>query len=88
MALASSIELEKLIEKKHDQKIIIVTGKGGVGKTVTACAIAAHTSKSGSKTLLVTTDPAAHIGYVLNEKVGSEIAKVINVPNEPLLCID
>lgn len=85
---ASSLELDNLIERTHDHKIIIVTGKGGVGKTVTACATAVHTAKSGSKTLLVTTDPAAHIGYVLNEKVGNDVTKVNSVPNLYSVLID
>jgi arsenite/tail-anchored protein-transporting ATPase len=85
---SSSQELERLIAKKHSQKIIIVTGKGGVGKTVTACAVATHAAKSGSKTLLVTTDPAAHIGYVINEKVGNDITKVHSVPNLYSVLID
>ncbi|MDZ7634373.1 MAG: ArsA family ATPase [Bacteroidales bacterium] len=49
--------------------MIILTGKGGVGKTVTACAVAMKMAESG-KTLLFTTDPAAHIGQVLETEVG------------------
>lgn len=84
----SPAELYKIIERKEKHRIIIVTGKGGVGKTVTATAIATHIAKCGSKTLLVTTDPAAHTGYVLNEKIGSDIAKVNTVPNLSSVLID
>lgn len=65
---ASTAVLNRLIEKKADSRIIVITGKGGVGKTVTACALALKVAKKG-KTLLFTTDPAAHIGQVLDTEV-------------------
>jgi len=57
-----------LLKKKNHSRIAILTGKGGVGKTVTACAVAMKLARKG-KTLLFTTDPAAHIGQVLETKV-------------------
>lgn len=60
--------LVRLLEKKFENRIIILTGKGGVGKTVTACTLALKLSEKG-KTLLFTTDPAAHIGQVLEREV-------------------
>ena len=81
-------ELEKIITNKKGQRIVIITGKGGVGKTVAACAVAAHSAKNGSKTLLVTTDPAAHIGYVLEEKVGNDVSEIGSVPNLYAVLID
>jgi arsenite-transporting ATPase len=36
-------------------------GKGGVGKTIAASAIAVLIAKKGFDVLLTTTDPAAHI---------------------------
>jgi arsenite-transporting ATPase len=60
--------LSRLIGKKTDNRIIILTGKGGVGKTVTACTLAVKMAEKG-KTLLFTTDPAAHIGQVLETEV-------------------
>lgn len=68
-------KLAKLIEKKEQERIVILTGKGGVGKTVISCAIASHLAKKG-KTLLVTTDPAAHIGQVLDETVSYEPVEI------------
>lgn len=65
----SSTELlSRLIQKKTDNRIIILTGKGGVGKTVTACMLAVKMAEKG-KTLLFTTDPAAHIGQVLETEI-------------------
>ncbi len=47
-------------------------GKGGVGKTTMAVAAAAFHAREGRRTLLITTDPAAHIGRVLECGVGDE----------------
>ncbi|HCL82002.1 MAG TPA: arsenic-transporting ATPase, partial [Nitrospiraceae bacterium] len=52
-------------------KALFFTGKGGVGKTTVSCIAALYTAQKGFKTLLVTTDPAAHIGEVLDVKIGS-----------------
>ncbi len=57
-------------------KSLFFTGKGGVGKTTISCITALFNAQKGFKTLLVTTDPAAHIGEVLNVEIGSEPAKV------------
>lgn len=57
-------------------KSLFFTGKGGVGKTTMSCIVALYNAQKGFKTLLVTTDPAAHIGEVLNVRVGSEPTKV------------
>jgi arsenite-transporting ATPase len=72
--------LTHIIQKKHDTRIVIITGKGGVGKTVTACAVAAHLAGNRQKTLLVTTDPAAHIGHVLDEPIGDTIGQTKSLP--------
>ena len=85
---ASGGELKGILENKQGQRITIVTGKGGVGKTVSACAMAVHAAQEGSKTLLVTTDPAAHIGYVLKERVGNDITEISSVPNLYAVLID
>ncbi len=57
-------------------KSLFFTGKGGVGKTTISCIAALFNAQKGYKTLLVTTDPAAHIGEVLNVKVGPDPSKV------------
>jgi arsenite-transporting ATPase len=57
-------------------KAIFFTGKGGVGKTTISCVAAVHVSQKGFKTLIVTTDPAAHLGEVFGIRVGSEPVKI------------
>jgi arsenite-transporting ATPase len=60
-------------------RTIFFAGKGGVGKTVASCATAVWLARAGHRTLLVTTDPAAHIGQVLGATVGTEPAPVEGV---------
>ncbi len=48
-------------------KYLFFTGKGGVGKTTIAAAIAFELSERGKKVHLATTDPAAHLKYVIKE---------------------
>ena len=51
-------------------RIILFTGKGGVGKTTVAAATAIKAARSGLKTLIISTDPAHSLsdalGYSLN----------------------
>ncbi|MGD6854474.1 arsenical pump-driving ATPase [Bacillus infantis] len=46
-------------------KFLFFTGKGGVGKTSTACASAVKLADEGKKVLLVSTDPASNLQDVL-----------------------
>ncbi|PDW00262.1 TRC40/GET3/ArsA family transport-energizing ATPase [Candidatus Chloroploca asiatica] len=62
------------------RRTIFFAGKGGVGKTVTSCLTAVWLAHQGLKTLLLTTDPAAHLGDVLGVPVGDTIAPVAGVP--------
>ena len=52
---------------KSNKKVIFTMGKGGVGKTTIAAAIALGLSSKGKKVHLTTTDPAAHLKYIINE---------------------
>jgi arsenite-transporting ATPase len=47
--------------KNQQNGLIMTMGKGGVGKTIAASAIAVLLAKKGFEVLLTTTDPAAHI---------------------------
>lgn len=49
------------------KKVIFTMGKGGVGKTTIAAAIALGLSARGKKVHLTTTDPAAHLKFVMDE---------------------
>jgi arsenite-transporting ATPase len=65
-------DIDALFLPAGETKAIFFTGKGGVGKTSMSCTAALYIAQKGVKTLLVTTDPAAHIGEVLDVKIGSK----------------
>ena len=74
---SSASVLNNILDKKESSRITVLTGKGGVGKTVTACSFAMELAKKG-KTLLFTSDPAAHIGQVLDCKVNHIPKEIMN----------
>ena len=51
-------------------RVILFTGKGGVGKTTTAAATAVHAARSGIKTLVMSTDAAHSLGDALGADLG------------------
>jgi len=59
-------------------RIILFTGKGGVGKTTLSAATGAYLSKLGKKVLVVSVDPAHSLSDVLEEDVGPEPKKIFN----------
>jgi TRC40/GET3/ArsA family transport-energizing ATPase len=58
------------VQGLEGKRLVIVAGKGGVGKTTCSSAIALHLAKSGRKTLLVTVDPAKRLEDSLGVPVG------------------
>ncbi|MGR5353161.1 arsenical pump-driving ATPase [Vibrio sp. DNB22_19_2] len=59
-----SVMIEELAEQKHG--LVMLMGKGGVGKTTMAAAIASKLAEKGFDVHLTTSDPAAHLQYTLN----------------------
>ncbi|MBB4684932.1 ArsA family ATPase [Amycolatopsis jiangsuensis] len=57
-------------------RILLFTGKGGVGKTTLAAATALALAGRGRKTLVVSTDPAHSLGDAFGAAQGSEPAEV------------
>ena len=49
--------------------LVMTMGKGGVGKTTVAAAVAVALAGRGHRVVLSTTDPAAHVSWALNEQV-------------------
>jgi arsenite-transporting ATPase len=62
---------------KLDHGLIMVMGKGGVGKTTIAAAIALGLVDKGKTVHLSTTDPAAHVAETLREEVpGLQVSRI------------
>lgn len=70
------------------RRTLFFAGKGGVGKTVASCVTAVWLARQGYKTLLLTTDPAAHLGDVLDSPVGDEVSAIGGQPNLWVVNID
>lgn len=61
---------------KSGKKVIFTMGKGGVGKTTVAAAIALGLVQKGVRVHLTTTDPAEHLKYVVSENEGMTISHI------------
>lgn len=57
-------------------RIILYTGKGGVGKTSVAAATAVTSAEKGMKTLVVSTDPAHSLGDSFDIKLSNEPVEI------------
>jgi len=62
-------------------KYLFYTGKGGVGKTSTACATAVSLADNGKKVLLISTDPASNLQDVFSTELNNKGVPIKEVPN-------
>jgi arsenite-transporting ATPase len=76
---ASSEAVARVLPDGHSRTLFFA-GKGGVGKTTASCVTAVWLARRGLKTLLVTTDPAAHIGDTLGVAVGGDAEPMPGLP--------
>ncbi len=67
---------------------LLFTGKGGVGKTSTACATAIQLADAGRKVLLVSTDPASNLDEVLGARLNGEPTALPGIPGLWAMNID
>ncbi|WP_172368898.1 ArsA family ATPase [Sporosarcina jiandibaonis] len=58
------------------KNIIFVGGKGGVGKSTSAAAIALQSAEQGFKTLLISTDPAHNVGDIFSTNIGGKTKEI------------
>ncbi|TCP55116.1 arsenite efflux ATP-binding protein ArsA [Tamaricihabitans halophyticus] len=57
-------------------RVLLFTGKGGVGKTTLAAATAAQLASQGRKTLVISTDPAHSLSDAFGVRLGAEPTEV------------
>ena len=69
-------------------RFMFFTGKGGVGKTSTASAVAVGLADAGRRVLLVSTDPASNLGEVLGVSLSGSPTPVPDVAGLDALDID
>mgnify|MGYP004704472075 CR=1 FL=1 len=77
--------MEMTLESFHLDKIsltkyLFFTGKGGVGKTSIACAVAVNLADNGKKVLLISTDPASNLQDVFSAKIDGRGVSIDGVP--------
>lgn len=59
-----------------NKKVIFTMGKGGVGKTTIAAAIALGLHRKGRKVRLATTDPADHLNLIIGQQEGISVSHI------------
>ncbi len=67
---------------------LLFTGKGGVGKTSIACAIAVSLAERGKRVLLVSTDPASNLDEVLETRLGIRPTPIAKMPGLKAMNVD
>lgn len=69
-------------------EFLLFTGKGGVGKSTMASAVAVALAEAGRQVLLISTDPASNLHDLLGCPVGTEPTFVPGVPGLAAVDID
>lgn len=59
------------------KELVLVSGKGGVGKTSVSCALALRQARAGQRVLLVSTDPAHNLGHAWDVGLGDDPRRVV-----------
>jgi arsenite-transporting ATPase len=59
-----------------EKRLLLIGGKGGVGKTTTSSALALLATQRGKNVLLVSTDPAHSLSDAFNRSIGDKITRL------------
>lgn len=78
VALPSSESLRELVDAlaSAGRGVVMTMGKGGVGKTTIAAAVATELARRGFKVHLSTTDPAAHVAATAGDIAGLQVSRI------------
>ena len=66
---------------QEPKRLIMIGGKGGVGKTTCASAIALHFSLKGKKTLIISSDPTPSLSDIFEMQIGHRETPIQNLSN-------
>ncbi|WP_349255155.1 arsenical pump-driving ATPase [Sporomusa sp.] len=69
-------------------KYFFFTGKGGVGKTSSACATAVSLADIGKSVMLISTDPASNLQDVFGVELDNKGTPIAEVPNLTVVNLD
>ncbi|MBI1361529.1 MAG: arsenical pump-driving ATPase [Alphaproteobacteria bacterium] len=77
-ALPATGSLSELVDDlaQAGRGVVMTMGKGGVGKTTIAAAVATELARRGHKVHLSTTDPAAHIAAAAGQLAGLHVSRI------------
>ena len=66
---------------REPKRLVMIGGKGGVGKTTCASAIALHFALQGKKTLVISSDPTPSLSDIFEMEIGAKETPIANVRN-------
>ena len=65
-----------LLSLAQSRRVLFLGGKGGVGKTTLASAVALDAARSGRRVLVVSTDPAHNLGHLWERRIGDRVTRL------------
>ncbi len=66
---------------REPKRLVMIGGKGGVGKSTCASAIALHFSLQGKKTLIISSDPTPSLSDIFETEIGDQETPIKNTKN-------